>query len=180
MKGVFVLGQFFNAVFLAPDSEEILGVTFSRVLKISESGVFRYHCVRPIESVERLLTEPVRVVWAGDDADPETDHPDPTNLHMRGLDAPSLPRLEQGPVARYLLNHDRRRYVDKSPADNQRWHVHPLVILTAEGWYEGGDHIGDWARERISVADTVPAGFEELAFTYTYPIPLLTKETGHV
>ncbi|WP_433664738.1 hypothetical protein ACQPW1_22860 [Nocardia sp. CA-128927] len=170
------MGQYFNAVFLAPDSDEILGVTFSGVLKMSVSGNFRYHCARPVESVERLLTEPTRVVWAGETADPEPDHPVPTNLHMRGLDAPRLPHLEQGPLGRYLLNHDQRRYVDKSAANSSRWQVHPLVVLTAEGWYEydsdSGDHVGDWARERITVADTVPEGFEELPFTYTYPIPV--------
>ncbi|MFC9434743.1 hypothetical protein [Nocardia sp. NPDC057030] len=163
------MGQYFEAMFLAPDCDEILGTMFSGVLKMSESGMFGYHYARPVEMVERLLTQPVRVVWAGETADPEPDHLDPTNLHWRAMDAPRLPHLDQGPVGRYLLNHDQRRYVDKNAASNHDWHVHPLVVLTAEGWYDNADPIGDWAREHISVADTVPGGFEELLFTYTHP-----------
>ena len=77
---------------------------------------------------------------------------------------------------KYLVNHDRKEFVDKSktPKDADGWQIHPLPLLTCEGNGRGGgdfrgesDLIGIWARNLISVAtkkSDIPKGFEELIF----------------
>ncbi|MFC9434742.1 hypothetical protein [Nocardia sp. NPDC057030] len=168
------MGQYFNPVFLATGSDTITGYVHSRGTKMCEQG---WIGVALVTGVERLLIEPTRVVWAGDYADPEPNSSD--NLYF--LACRKAPQLfdpdhcqPTTPVGRYILNHDQRRYVDKAtvPGNDRGDRVHPLVVLTAEGcglgmgdFGECDDVVGIWARDHISVADTVPAGFDELAFT---------------
>jgi hypothetical protein len=77
---------------------------------------------------------------------------------------------------RYLVNHDKKEFVDKTktPKDNDGWQIHPLPLLTCEGngrgggdFHKGGDVVGRWARDIISVERTksaIPKDYTELKF----------------
>jgi hypothetical protein len=68
-----------------------------------------------------------------------------------------------------------KQYVDKERVfpDKDGWKIHPLPLLTCEGnGRGGGDYggidrylVGLWARNRISVSNDIPDGYEELLFT---------------
>ena len=79
-------------------------------------------------------------------------------------------------TAKYLVNHDRKEFVDKSktPKDNDGWQMHPLPLLTCEGNGRGGgdyrgesDLIGIWARNIIGVVtkkSDIPKDYKEIMF----------------
>ncbi len=129
-----------------------------------------------IEVVERVLTSPTRVVWAGDYADSEPGSP--SNLFNKAKTATKITTPDEIPVGRYVINHDKRVYVDKTTvvANASGFAMHPLPVLTAEGNGRGGGDlrqesttgnyalVGTWARARITVADTVPNGYRGLEF----------------
>ena len=138
------------------------------------------------------------VVWAGFYADDESDLflPDedsedknatkPANLYdyadRHGLQLSSSPQSNNTTPCRYVLNHDKKQFVDifTLPVDKWGHKVHPLCLLTAEGnGRGGGDYkrkssnfhelcadfhlVGSWARDPISVQDEEPdSDFEEL------------------
>lgn len=78
---------------------------------------------------------------------------------------------------RYILNHDKKQYVDKEDVPSRDgWRIHPLSLLTAEGNGGGGGDfygsdskkmIGSWARNIISVEKTVPPGYMKIFFGLT-------------
>ena len=73
---------------------------------------------------------------------------------------------------RYIINHSKKQFVDKTKAPKQEnFALHPLPLLTCEGnGRGGGDYrddapiVGKWARDIISVEEVAPEGFEELVF----------------
>ena len=85
------------------------------------------------------------------------------------------PFLIDDAVHRYILNHDTQQYADKAHAPSSSWdpdvRIHPLPLLTCEGNNRGGGDyrsndrvIGSWARDRISIGESVPEGYAELDF----------------
>jgi hypothetical protein len=127
-----------------------------------------------VQGVERLLVVPTRVVWAG-------RYPNPAEFNETLYDAAeSVAQLrapQHGFIGRYILNHDRRAYVDKATVleNGHRDRIHPLPVLTAVdtrccGELREGRTVGDatlvgsWAGDRISLSGNVPAGFELLKF----------------
>ncbi|MFJ2834288.1 hypothetical protein ACIO52_02885 [Nocardia sp. NPDC087230] len=179
------MGQHFHPVFLDDDfaiigriQPQMWAYKLAEVVWIGDSFVL---------DVERALTSPTRLVWAGQYADPEPDTDPVTELDDQGTlreYPPTLHALSEAypniaidraiPIRRFLLNHDQRTFIDKhrSPPnpDDASETLHLLPALTAEGNGRGsGDlpaHplIGTWARARISVTDTVPDGFTETTF----------------
>ncbi|MGW5380783.1 hypothetical protein ACWESM_35595 [Nocardia sp. NPDC003999] len=122
-----------------------------------------------VQGIERLLTEPARVTWAGRDAQrPRLGE----NLYCTAGSVAALRPPEHGAVGRYLLNHDLRIFVDKATVlENEARHrIHPLPLLTAEPTPDPGRTVGDrtllgsWAHALISVRDTVPKGYEQRKF----------------
>lgn len=105
-----------------------------------------------------------RVVWAGDYADKEAIG---ANLYEQCIDAMMIqPEVKSTEKYRFLVNHTKTQYVDKSEVQNG---LHPLPLLTAEGnGHGGGDYrgnsalIGTWARDVISVETTAPEGFDKI------------------
>jgi hypothetical protein len=100
------------------------------------------------------------------------------NVYYSGFEGPTVPvpvkiTSESHP---YLLNHDKRLYVDKRTIAESRWRGerrHPLVVLTLEAsgpeyYFEEGESmeelalVGSWARDRISVGTSAPEDWEEL------------------
>ena len=105
-----------------------------------------------------------RVVWAGDYADKENG--EEKNLYEKCDESTVVrPDVKSAAKYRYIVNHTKRRYVDKKEVNT----VHPLPLLTVEGNGRGGGDLGDapswvgsWSRDVISVEEGVPEGFEQL------------------
>lgn len=110
-----------------------------------------------------------RVVWAGDYADNE---PNDTNLYNKCNEYNLIiPEEKITTRYRFVVNHSKKQYVDKSKIPTKGYTLHPLPILTVEGnGRGGGDYhsnsplIGSWARDIISVEETVPESYNELIF----------------
>ncbi len=131
------------------------------------------------------------VVWAGDYADPEPetvynwmDQQGDIRTHEENLydfcedDNKYKVTKNHKPLKRfhYILNHTTKQYVDKTkvPKDKDGWQIHPLPLLTCQGNGRGGgdfrgdyDIIGSWARNVISVDESIPEGYTELIFDIT-------------
>jgi hypothetical protein len=113
-----------------------------------------------------------RVVWAGDYADKEAGQE--KNLHELCNDDEKklvVPAEKNASKYRYLVNHTKKRYFDKSKMQS----LHPLPLMTVEGNGRGGGDIyeapyfvGSWARDVISVEEKMPEGFEEVVFEIPY------------
>ena len=127
------------------------------------------------------------LVWAGDYADGEPELKDDEgreiNLYSMCTDdnkiRPNnkiLSEALQNSDYKYLVNHDKKEFVDKSkvPGGNSdSWQIHPLSLLTCEGNGHGcGDYrgkdknnlIGSWSRNKISVEKEIPKDFKEIVF----------------
>uniref|UniRef100_A0A6C0DRH0 Uncharacterized protein n=1 Tax=viral metagenome TaxID=1070528 RepID=A0A6C0DRH0_9ZZZZ len=110
-----------------------------------------------------------RVVWAGDYADQE---PNGTNLHLACPDErQQTPAKRDTACYRFIVNHTKRRYVDKAHSRA----VHPLPLLTAEGNGRGGgdyqglhqELVGIWARDCLSMERVRPDTYTELNCNFT-------------
>jgi hypothetical protein len=110
-----------------------------------------------------------RVVWAGDYAEPEPDSEN--NLNTMAMDSKQK-AIRAGYDTheyRYIINHSKGLYIDKNTLGKSGLIIHPLSLLTAEGNGKGGgdyrgrdnDMCGVWARDIISVNDSVPPDFYE-------------------
>ncbi|MBF6474992.1 MULTISPECIES: hypothetical protein [Nocardia] len=156
--------QLYRAV-LRTDDHLVLGYVDAGA-KLMDHARIGHHLV---QGIERLLTTPARVTWAGRDA-PRSRRGE--NLYRTAGFVAALVPPENGAVGRYLLNHDLRIFVDKATVlENEARHrMHPLPLLTAEPAPDhgriAGDHtvLGSWAHALISVRDTVPEGFEQRKF----------------
>lgn len=125
-----------------------------------------------MEAVEALLMPNApffksRLVWAGDYADPE---PDGQNLYSICQENDGLFSTKQPPaVPLYVINHTKQIYFVKA---NHK--IHPLSILTAEGNGRGGGDYqgrdeelsGTWARDVISVENTIPQSYKVQKFHF--------------
>lgn len=137
-------------------------------------------------NIERYLTPQgqfhnSRVVWAGDYADPEPGYDISDDEY--GESQPNLYQLLRGTKLvyiknpslngyHYIVNHSKHQFVDKRCSYGEEQTLHPLPLLTAEGygsgWNEdncilsGQDKIGIWARDILSVEKEAPADYAEL------------------
>jgi hypothetical protein len=126
------------------------------------------------------------IVWAGDYADKEPGTEE--NLYFlcedgNKLNPEGLTFTREIPAdKRYILNHTKKMYVDKTkvPVDSTyeglNYIIHPLSLLTSEGNGQGGGDyfgkdpknlVGSWARHIISIEGEVPAEYTELTFDLT-------------
>ncbi|WP_433664809.1 hypothetical protein ACQPW1_23240 [Nocardia sp. CA-128927] len=142
--------QFYRAVLL-DDDHRLIGYVEPGA-QLEEHAWIGNHGV---QGVERLLSVPARVVWARREFGRE-------NLYEVAASVAPLVAPEHGCTGRYIVNHDQCGYVDKAAAreNARRRRIHPLPILTAEEGTELHALAGAWARDRISVSDNVPEGFE--------------------
>jgi len=137
-----------------------------------------------VEAVEYLISpmgmfHKSRVVWAGDYADSEKGLTENLNsLTFTDVNEGKVSRpahYDMSPF-RYIVNHTQKIYVDKNVESKERFIVHPLPLLTAEGnGRGGGDYrdgammslVGTWARDRISVEKEIPDGYSLLACEFS-------------
>jgi hypothetical protein len=115
----------------------------------------------------------LRLVWAGDYADPEPDLDvnlyyltEPRHfLRIAGLVCAdvepnvTLPQGRKPGVFGYVCNADKRQYIENLTLaiDDTGWRRTPLPILTAEGGLATpAARVGSWARDRIYYSERHP------------------------
>ena len=115
----------------------------------------------------------LRLVWAGDYADPEPDLDvnlyyltEPRHfLRFAGLVCAdvepnvTLPQGRKPGVFGYVCNADKRQYIENLTLaiDDTGWRRTPLPILTAEGGLATpAARVGSWARDRIYYSERHP------------------------
>jgi hypothetical protein len=148
---------------------------FDNGLKLMEHSYVGNAVMQRMEHA--LFNNPQRVVWAGDYADDEPD----TQINLYALAERRLATEEilpfqygEKPVdAKWVLNHDKKLAVAIPKDELDLWIVHPLSLLTCEGNGRGGGdfrgdnpHVGEWARDRISVSDQNVYNFDVLEITF--------------
>ena len=170
------MGQYYVAVNL--DNMEHVGPhKYDNGAKLMEHSYIGNNFV---EAVEFLLIDDgqqkarwsgQRIVWAGDYADEEEGSDRTLYDLVKGGGLQML--IEAIPADyKYLVNLDKKEYVDKSKCPKygeHDWSIHPLPLLTAEGNGRGGgdycgndDYVGVWSRDRISLMKEIPEGYTEL------------------
>ena len=117
--------------------------------------------------ISRLANKAARVIWAGDYNDNDTINGEQAQEFLdKHL---SDPTKEPIVTYRYVINHDKKQYVDLEKCRENKYGcaIHPLPLLTASrsngrgsGDYPtngiGANFIGTWAYDVISVADELP------------------------
>ncbi|WP_063038063.1 hypothetical protein [Nocardia pseudovaccinii] len=152
------MGQFCRAVFLDAD-HKLIGYLEPKIRFLKRAWIGDDF----VQGVERLLTVPTRVVWAGPQVGKQT------SLYDKAASVAPLVAPQNGFIGRYILNHDKRTYVDKATVRHgaDRHRIHPLPMLTAEGADCAGGAaalVGTWSGDRISMSATVPTGFALLEY----------------
>ncbi len=111
-----------------------------------------------------------RIVWAGDYADEEKEEFDENsesvNLYRLADNYSSYKGEYKNTNYNYIVNHTKNLYVDKTKSKS----IHPLPLLICEGNgrgggdYDGNDNelCGTWARDVISMEETIPDNYKEL------------------
>ena len=170
------MGQYYYPIILNSDGKIVVWMcahNYNNGLKLMEHSYLGNNFVSTFEfglSPEGPHYKS-RVVWAGDYADKELDQE--KNLYQMCDEYTMIsPQVKETKMYRYIINHSKKQFVDKTKAPKQEnFAVHPLPLLTCEGnGRGGGDYrgesplIGSWARDIISVEEVAPEGFEELVF----------------
>ena len=172
------MGQYYKAIAL--DKQEwMCPHDYDNGLKLMEHSWIKNNFVSAVESL--LIPggdwHEDRIVWAGDYADPDEDNLD--NLYSQYESEPKkvkIPKISKYGPGRFIVNHTENQYIDKATLskDNDGWTIHPLPLLTCEGNGRGGgdyrrdnSHIGDWARDQISIEKEKPEDFEEIIPHFT-------------
>lgn len=184
------MGQYYHAVVLPPLSANKSEITaaynpwkYNNGAKLLEHSWKGNNFVQTVESFfmpgEKFYK--FQLVWAGDYADPEEGREE--NLYdLSDEKVETTPNRKVKKEFRYIVNHTKKLYADKGKMkkDNDGWVVHPLPLLTCEGnGRGGGDYhaatpaeeklVGSWARDVISVENTIPAGFTEVNVSVIKP-----------
>ena len=169
------MGQYYHPIILADNKKTVKAFMYSHSYsngsKIMEHSWMKNDFVRAFEHL--ILSNPKRVLWAGDYAEPEKGLK--SNSYTRCKEElevkPTVPKT----TGNYIVNHSKNLYVSKrqSIKDKDGWQIHPLPLLTCEGNGQGGGDffgedpknlIGSWARDVISIENLKPKGYKELVF----------------
>ena len=166
------MGQYYNPCLLENNKKTVKCWMYSHEyyngLKLMEHSYIGNGFVSCFESL--IKSNPQRVVWAGDYADPCKGRK--TTLYDRCYEKNKVKPTEKV-NARYIVNHTKKEFVDKySAPEIKDWKgvkIHPLPLLTCEGNGRGGGdfsgenkYVGTWARDVISVETKKPQGYTEI------------------
>lgn len=183
------MGQYYYPINVKT-KEYVYSHDFGSGLKLMEHSWMKNDFVKFVESLlaEGGAWHGQPICWAGDYADPEKDENGEvmrhtyegkeydTNLHdlAENKIAPNEAKKFRGKHYRYLINEDRKEFVDKTKVpDMDGWSIHPLPLLTCEGNGRGGGDfggegnenlIGLWTRNVIVPSTKKPKGYTEVIF----------------
>lgn len=118
-----------------------------------------------------IFRNPQKVYWVGDYAEDLCEFYDEVwgeNVEGEGVEEAQVVLSHK-----YLVNHDRKEYLDcseyfKESSDEHGWCIHPLPLLTCVGNGRGGgdyrsdvneDEVGEWYGATLSVETTIPEGY---------------------
>jgi hypothetical protein len=186
------MGQYFKAVFLNKDGIPVKSMWQRASTKLLEHSWIGDTLMNEVE--RELFGSPTQIVWAGDYAEKEegTDKNIYDLTEVKTFDDVAFPSdygdtAPESTGARYLVNHDRKEFVDKdkTPMDSNGWAYHPLSLLTCEGNGYGGngdffadEHpgcdasvVGSWARDTIEARNDIqylPEGYTEITFDLVF------------
>jgi hypothetical protein len=191
------MGQYYNPVLLTASgaSDDAIVAWFNahnygNGMKMMEHAFISNNFVAAVEAYIHAHRElGLRLVWAGDYSEmslasqetraspngvrlatyePGTDD----NLHHLCDDTKRVDGVEAVAGLRYIVNHTKRCYIDKTKAGE----IHPLPLLTSETHQTaGGDYrgthehlLGSWARDVITVDVEKPddAEFHEMVIQF--------------
>lgn len=172
------MGQYYKPMILSASDKPALFIEphdFGNGMKLMEHSYVGNAVVQRMEHA--LFNNPQRVVWAGDYADDEED--EPITLYALAEESERAEKIRpfeygEKPIdAKWLLNHDKQVAVAIPKDELDLWIIHPLPLLTCEGNGRGGGdfrgdnpHVGEWARDRISVSDKNVRNFDVLEITF--------------
>ena len=178
------MGQYYNIVMLFDDhsAENPHGEYFSPVmLKLMEHSWIGNDNLLIVENLLRPGGRwyKSRIVWPGDYG--AAEGPDISNLYHLARENfevcnESPLTIKQSATLRYIVNHDKKLYVDKDALEPEvgfGGKIHPLPLLTWEtnggggGDFRGSDPeylCGSWARDHISMEAVIPQGYTQLKF----------------
>jgi len=171
------MGQYYKVIILADNKmkNEIIRAWICPYSYMNGGKLIEHYYIGNnfIQALENLINPEgmfymSRIVWAGDYADPENEESD--NLYNISINKPNL---ELHPHSsniyyRYIVNHNKKVYVDKEHIGENN--IHPLPLLVSEGNGRGsGDYegnnielCGSWARDIISIDKYLPMDYDEL------------------
>ena len=172
------MGQYYHPIILDAEGRIVVWMDaqmYGNGNKLTEHGLMKNNFTSTFEfglSPEGVYHKS-RVVWAGDYADEEPAYGE--SLYKMCNEYNRIcPSEKNTGLYQFVVNHSKCQYVDKSkvPVSADGYALHPLPLLAAEGnGRGGGDYygksqslVGLWARDVISVEETAPAGFIEIAF----------------
>jgi hypothetical protein len=171
------MGQYYYCVLLAEDGKYIRAwldpLAHNNGMKLMEHSYIKNNFMLAVESNlgPNGAFYMTRVVWAGDYAEPEPDSENNLNTMTMDSKQKAIRAGYDTREYRYIINHSKGLYIDKkSLRMSSGVIIHPLSLLTAEGNGNGGgdyrgpneDMCGIWARDIISVNDSVPLHFEPI------------------
>lgn len=173
------MGQYYKPMILSVERKPALFIDthdFGNGLKLMEHSYVGNEVTRRMEHA--LFNNPQRVVWAGDYADNEDGLIHSLYDIAELSDVEQLAPFDNGEElidAKWLLNHDKKLAVAIPAYDTDLWMIHPLPLLTCEGNGRGGgdyhgsnmEHVGTWARNRISVSSVNHREFPVLDITFS-------------
>ena len=132
------MGQYYYAVILNASGKLVAWMdacVYNEGMKLMEHAYLNSAFVNTFESllIPGGAYYKSRVVWAGDYAEKENGQD--MNLHELCDETTRIhPAVESAAKYRFLVNHTKKQYVDKSRLNS----LHPLPLLTAEGNGRGG------------------------------------------
>jgi hypothetical protein len=163
------MGQYYKPISI-DKQESVYTWDYDNGMKLMEHSYIGNSLMNAVELLLSTTWKNTQIVWAGDYADKE---PDGDNLFFK-IETTVKPDLKDFPKKgfRYIINTSRLEYIDKHKIkkDHHEYRIHPLSLLTCEGNGRGGGdfrndsdlRVGTWARDRITVSDSIPKGFTEI------------------
>lgn len=146
-------------------------------LKLMEHSYIGNQLCRAMEYLLSTEYAGCPVVWGGDYGDDVFVSENPQNGESETINAYGLgtsltnatfaklpaKRKWRNKWNRYLINHDTHEYVKIPQMKKDKWQIHPLPLLTANGNGRGGgdfrgedERIGMWCGHHLSVANELP------------------------
>ena len=191
------MGQYYRGAILNEEKNEVIKAlccyAHNNGAKLMEHSWIGNHYVKAYEHLLATTFKNKPFVWIGDYADNANIHDlackftddrakekyfnlhKCTSDHERYLDKEYYDSIPYNKLKyyKYLLNYDTKQFVKLPKINKNKWVIHPVPLLCADGNGRGGgdyhdnghcdyDKVGIWAYNHIGVSNTLPADFIEL------------------